>query len=112
MSETAVMDAKKSGLNAAVGSTIVDSLKRHGLIALLLLFGLWRVDGWVHDLREENKNMSRAVMTFAENNAKIVQENTTQSKQTQAAIESFANVLRSDRSRVYIPPKPPLIEEN
>lgn len=101
MSEAAT-PAKESGFNAAVmrfpivGAGI-ELVKRFGIVTAFAVFLVWRVDGWISETREDNKAMSKAFTQMAIDNAKIVQENTQQSKQTQAAIEKLTEESGNNR---------------
>jgi hypothetical protein len=91
MSE-ATVTAKDSGLNAALRSPWaagMELVKRFGIATTLAVFLLWRVDSWVEDMRSTNKATTEAFQRMAIDNARIVHESTTQSRQTQQAIEKF-----------------------
>lgn len=102
----AATPAKESGFNAAVmrfpivGAGI-ELVKRFGIVTAFAVFLVWRVDGWISETREDNKAMTKAMtqtMTqMAVDNAKIIQENTQQSKQTQAAIEKLTEESSNNR---------------
>lgn len=128
MSETAV-GAKDSGLGAAVGSgspfrVAAELLRRFGVLTVLCGFLIWRVDGWVSDMRDTNKATTEAFQKMAVDNAKLVQENTSQSRQTQTAIEKFSEQtttnqrsmervldrLERSSSMMKVGPRAPVIE--
>lgn len=92
MSE-ATATAKESGLNAVVRSpwgALFEALKKFGVATTLAIYLLWRVDAWVEDMRSTNKATTEAFAKMSVDNARIIQESSTQSKQTQIAIEKFA----------------------
>lgn len=96
MSET-TMPAKESGISAAIKSSplamVGELIKRFGLAVILLLALAWRFDQQNTETREQNKALVEAALQNSARLAVIVEQSTTQSKQTQGAIEKFTESI-------------------
>lgn len=127
MSETAKVEAKDSGFNGAIKSPwgmFWELIKRFGIAAALLVVLAWRFDQQNTETREQNKALVDAAIQNASKLSVIVEQNTTQSKQTQQAIEKFTESIgqqqrsmervldRLERTSSALKPtgRPPVIE--
>ena len=102
MSETAEIKAKESGLNAAVLrfpvlGWVIELVRKFGVTTVLLGFLVWRVDGWVSNMQDTNKSLTESALQRNTEFAKIVEQNTSQSRQTQQAIERFSEQSTSNQ---------------
>lgn len=101
MSETAEVKAKDSGLNAAVLRSpllaLAELVKRFGIVVVLLGLLAYRQDQQHTETREMNKTLTESALQNSAKFATIVEQNTTQSKQTQQAIEKFTESTNSQQ---------------
>lgn len=96
MSDTAAVQAKDSGLSSAVKTpwgAALELIKRFGLAVVLLLALAWRFDQQNTETREQNRALVEAAVANSAKLAVIVEQSTTQAKQTQQAIEKFTESI-------------------